>query len=289
MLLIYSISVIIGFGAISISLSLYINYRKKVIINYLLFIFSIWLMLLGNLVYQYCNIVKFDSESSIFFISGIISSMGAALAICNNPTMIHRILGLTISNWKRNILQFVSISAVIGIITNHILMLNNIEIKLLTITLMVLLNSSFAYLFLFSFLNIRKLGNKQLRKAIIIIAIISAIFFPFMLPYRELSTFFVACYFIILNSFSIIFAFSILNQPAYYENGITEYCLKKFGITDREKDVIELILGGSSINSISDALFISTKTVQNHTTSIYRKCEVKNRVQLVNLIKTNQK
>ena len=59
----------------------------------------------------------------------------------------------------------------------------------------------------------------------------------------------------------------------------------KYGISGREKEIIELICMGKSNQDISESLFISLQTVKDHIHRIYLKTEVKNRVQLANLIR----
>ncbi|NPV00494.1 MAG: hypothetical protein HPY53_03830 [Brevinematales bacterium] len=67
----------------------------------------------------------------------------------------------------------------------------------------------------------------------------------------------------------------VLNQT------IDESFIKQFSITQREKEVIELVLQGYSPQEISARLFISQNTVKNHLSNIYHKAEVTNRNQLV--------
>ncbi len=50
-------------------------------------------------------------------------------------------------------------------------------------------------------------------------------------------------------------------------------------LTRREKDVLTLLVQGSSNKNIADIMFISEKTVKNHLTSIFRKLGVKDRTQ----------
>jgi DNA-binding CsgD family transcriptional regulator len=63
---------------------------------------------------------------------------------------------------------------------------------------------------------------------------------------------------------------------------------RKYGISGREQEVIELICKGKSNHDISDSLFISLQTVKDHIHRIYLKTDVKNRVQLANLIRKLQ-
>lgn len=55
----------------------------------------------------------------------------------------------------------------------------------------------------------------------------------------------------------------------------------RFGISARERSVLELVLQGKNNREIADHLFISPHTVRNHIYSIYGKMSVKNRVQLM--------
>ena len=56
-------------------------------------------------------------------------------------------------------------------------------------------------------------------------------------------------------------------------------------ISKRECDVVRLICRGLSNQEISDKLFISLQTVKDHTHRIFVKTEVRNRVQLTNMIR----
>lgn len=60
---------------------------------------------------------------------------------------------------------------------------------------------------------------------------------------------------------------------------------RQFGISKREQEIIELVLAGCSNRDIEDKLFISLATVKDHIYKIYKKTGVRNRVQLVNLLR----
>lgn len=64
-----------------------------------------------------------------------------------------------------------------------------------------------------------------------------------------------------------------------------ENYLTKFDISQREKEIVMLLLQGKSNKEIEDALFIAMGTVKNHIYSIYQKLGVKNRAQLMTLFK----
>jgi DNA-binding CsgD family transcriptional regulator/streptogramin lyase len=67
-----------------------------------------------------------------------------------------------------------------------------------------------------------------------------------------------------------------------------EQYLSKCGISQREKEIVLLLLKGKSNKEIEDVLFIAMGTVKNHVYSIYQKIGVKNRAQLMTLFKNLQ-
>jgi len=61
---------------------------------------------------------------------------------------------------------------------------------------------------------------------------------------------------------------------------------KKYEISKREQEVIQLISKGLSNQEISESLYISLQTVKDHIHRIFIKTGVKNRVQLTNMIRS---
>lgn len=55
------------------------------------------------------------------------------------------------------------------------------------------------------------------------------------------------------------------------------------GMSEREVEIVRLILAGKSNKEIEEALFISIKTVKSHVYNIYRKAKVKSRFELITL------
>ena len=61
--------------------------------------------------------------------------------------------------------------------------------------------------------------------------------------------------------------------------------IKQYKISKRETEIIDEIIQGKTNKEISERLFISLQTVKDHIHNIFLKTEVKNRVQLSNLIR----
>jgi DNA-binding CsgD family transcriptional regulator/streptogramin lyase len=57
-----------------------------------------------------------------------------------------------------------------------------------------------------------------------------------------------------------------------------------YNLTDREQEILRLVLQGASNKDIEQKLFISGSTVRNHIYNMYQKLGVKNRLELINQI-----
>jgi DNA-binding CsgD family transcriptional regulator len=66
-----------------------------------------------------------------------------------------------------------------------------------------------------------------------------------------------------------------------------ETATKRYDFTKRERDVLKLILSGSSTAQIAQSLFISEGTVGDHVKNMFRKTRTKRRSELIALIHDN--
>jgi DNA-binding CsgD family transcriptional regulator len=88
-------------------------------------------------------------------------------------------------------------------------------------------------------------------------------------------------YCILFNLLCIANAFLYhLIPPAQDPEGFPESFFREYGITSREREIIEHLLRGSSNVQIAQALFISAPTVKNHIYHIFKKTGAVNRMQL---------
>ena len=62
----------------------------------------------------------------------------------------------------------------------------------------------------------------------------------------------------------------------------------KYGISQRERDIAELLMQGKSNKEIADSLYIAPNTVKNHIHSLFQKLQVRSRFQLMNFFLRNQ-
>jgi DNA-binding NarL/FixJ family response regulator len=80
--------------------------------------------------------------------------------------------------------------------------------------------------------------------------------------------------------------YSIAPSIQKTDEAVWNQFLEEFKISKREVEVIQQLCEGKTNKEISDALFISLQTVKDHVYRIYQKTDVKNRVQLINLIQS---
>jgi DNA-binding CsgD family transcriptional regulator len=91
----------------------------------------------------------------------------------------------------------------------------------------------------------------------------------------------------------LIVALIIWFKTQYLKNGspapdidtpkLAEAIGLRYGISNREKEILTLILEGKNNKEIEQALFISASTIRNHVSSLYGKIGINSRGQLMNL------
>ena len=75
-----------------------------------------------------------------------------------------------------------------------------------------------------------------------------------------------------------------ITYSAVADQSVSEAFATDFGLSPREREVARAIRTGQTSEEIGERLYISQRTVETHLQSIYRKCGVTNRVELLNLI-----
>lgn len=119
----------------------------------------------------------------------------------------------------------------------------------------------------------------------ILFFIITISSFPAILPLNNQSSPYVFIYLIIISVSTSIVGIVAFRLPSHMDKDVVLKNLKTlFSISDREAEVTWFLANGMSAKNIGEKLFISSKTVQNHTASIYKKTGVNSRFQLIQLI-----
>ncbi len=141
-------------------------------------------------------------------------------------------------------------------------------------------------------------GDRSLRRALWFLFYASLAYFPLFLleslrarwPHItggvNIEVLTLPTYFQVINGAGIFLSARVYNQPAWSEGYVpTEAFRQSFDITDREAEILTAMLRGDSNDEIAYGLGISSKTVGNRLSEIYRKCGVNSRIQMANLMR----
>ena len=295
-LLLCVISLFAGVASITISIFINIAHKKKALFYYIMFdisLFVIQAMITLNL-----YIVRTQNNGILLStISKGMDIFGTSFSTFFGLFFINTLFGNRITNIKKVVITMITIFQITAITicylnTNLFIFKHIGQLSLAAVIL---------YEVLFILVNCYNMPDKGLKHAVRILAIITLAFLPFLcLEYfrsniniiknlKILKMFALPAYFFTINIFTLICAYTYFNTPAYsVENKLTDYFIKKFHITNKETEVIELLMSGLTYKQIAEKLFISHKTVDNHVQNIYKKLKITNKIQLLNLIRSKE-
>ena len=243
---------------------------------------------------------KYTAQASLVipFLYKFLDFIGTSFSSLLGLFFINYLFGLEITKIKKKIffsifaLQFIGIAIYYLFDTNYIFrfILHGSIILVIVYELYVGLK------------NYNQVMNKDLRQAIKSFVFITVIFLPLIIiesyrPYIKLIKNFellkisaLPSYFLIINIFSIIFALKYFNTASFMDNNkLTDYFKKKYDITEKQSEIIELMIQGLTYKEIAEKLFISPKTVDNHVQNIYKKLNVNSKMQLSHFVRSNAK
>ena len=86
---------------------------------------------------------------------------------------------------------------------------------------------------------------------------------------------------------SFLFIKNYIFKPVGHDLSISSQFLTKHGISGREAEIIQLIAIGMTNKETSQKLFIAEGTVKQHMNTIFKKLNVRNRIELLNYIRQN--
>lgn len=295
----YLTSLITGAVSIGISVLIYSQYKKKVIVLYILFLTALACILIELCAYVYGGITGVEDALTLHIVANTFDVIGVNLVILVCPFFFHHLLGVPIL--KIGKIVFLSIACIsLSLAISRYFFLAGAEFQTRIIGV-VLLFGTMSYCLLLIVTHLRTVGNSLLKRALVVFLITNVAFAPVLIieimrpnipfltdfPYFEI--FSLPFYFFCLNALSIVFAIRYFNQPPYMRNSeLTEHFKQIFHVTAREGEIVVQVIKGLSYAQIGKKLFISPKTVDNHIRNIYRKTGVKNRLQLMSLIQSNQ-
>ncbi len=138
----------------------------------------------------------------------------------------------------------------------------------------------------------------EIRRMIQAIVIIQAGFYPVML--WEGSRFFEGAFFVPVSSFSLFYGIINIVWLVFVSRHIEfpvvqfvnadrslERFVTLFDISEREREIVVLLLDGASYKEIAAKLFIAHETVKSHVTNIYKKAGVGSKMELAKAVRNS--
>jgi len=293
---IYLLALVAGAASIMETFMIWQRYRRAVIRLYGLFLCALSLILLGFMVDLYARNVSGSVAASVGIVVLILQGAGGCLYIFIAPSFFNSLAGLSLPLWQRILFSIIDALVVIAALAD----IANPRWGFLVIGLAGVLYSMILYGVVFIAIHLRSIGERTLRLALGIFLGLTILFFPLMIVdvsmsmspgpsvFQFMNNLAQPVYFLVLNGLTILFGLRYMNRPSFQEQGkLSAYFLSAFHVTDREAEIIDLLLGGATTGKIAEVLFISPKTAENHVYNIYQKLHVRNRVQMFQLIRTN--
>lgn len=301
--LFHILSFLVGFTAIILSIIAYIKYKSKIIKHYTYFIVALTTILLEQTLSSYKLINVVDSFG-LNIILNIVSYLSAGFIIYFLPLLSHEFVEKEWTSRKKTFFEVAAFFPICLLISYYLMSYKNVIVILSSGILFL----TILYCIVFLCLNLKDIKSDFIKNILRVFLIITVLLFPYMyldtrieqisvlsrlFPYGLLS---VSIFYMIWSILSLYFgiryfrynlekSYGDKNEKELIEITDTrEQFFEKFNITNREKEIILLLMKGYSYNQLAEELVISLTTVKTHVHNIYRKVEVKNKIELFNLI-----
>ena len=291
------ISLFAGVSSISISCFIYNSNKKKALKLFIALSISFFAIQNSITLGLYSKYVV-QVSSFIPFLYNFLDFLGTSFSSLLGLFFINYLFGLDITNRKKKIfisifvLQFTGL-AIYYLFDTHYIFRFIIRASIVAVIV---------YELYVGLKNYKQVVNKDLKQAIKSFILITIIFLPFIMiesykPYIQLikniellKMAALPSYFLTINIFNLIFVLKYFNTPSFIANNkLTDYFKKKYDITEKQSEIIELIIEGITYKQIAEKLFISPKTVDNHIQNIYKKLNVNSKMQLSHFVRSNKK
>lgn len=293
-----TVSLFSGFFSLGAVTFLYIRFRTKILRLLLLFLSSLVLISLGSWLRELVQIRDplppgSGSPAEIRIWASILSLPGLALNVATVPFLVSALAAIPLEGGGKTLVLLWDFLVAAACLVYPFISDPAPILVVLDIQLVVTIAGSLIVLAV----NLRHIGRLALRRALTLFLGISAAFLVLLildilitrLGIRALSVvdgLSLPSYLLALNIGSFFLAGRFLNSEPLVDGGrLTEACKAEFGLTAREAELIERLLDGSTNQDLADALCISRKTVENHLYNIFQKMGVRNRLQLVSVLK----
>jgi DNA-binding CsgD family transcriptional regulator len=296
---VHILAFLVGFACIAGSYIAYRRYENKAVKYYLCFLLSLTLILCELTVTSYISVNGIEIHGYRVLLNAL-SALGCGFAVYYTPVFTHEFLEKELSARVKKFFFVLACIPPVAVILYYILMSNSLMVGFSGLSLSV--SIFYAVAITIKHLNETDSRKKKVLKSFIILTLVLTPFIfldmrvekiepiASLFPYGILSF---PLFYLFWNILSLFWGFKSLPElfsaksaaiPKIMDEGNLNQFFTKFEITNREKEVIKLLLEGYSYNKISETLFVSVSTTKSHVYNIYQKTGVKNKIELLNLV-----
>ncbi len=296
----YIFTFVTGVCSLLFSIFFYYKNRLRLWLYYVFFFSVISLKIFLNCLLLYIKLnLQFEMSSQLIIFSASLDL--SYLLIFVFPFLFHSLLEISFRKKLDGIFLAVGLAALLLKLTPYIFSFTYLRqyiyiyFNLFRLWLLIFI---LFYSFLIVLINYRKIHLKD-NKELTIISIIFLCFivldtevFAWLLykgPVNSIHYWLNSIYYLIWCILILLHAMKHYHK--YPESppsmDLNERFIKFHGLSDKECEIVRMILDGKSNRQIGEKLFISIKTVKNHIYNIYQKTGVKNRMELSFLIRNS--
>lgn len=301
--LFHIISFLVGFTGIILSNLAYVKFKTKIIKFYSIFMISLTIILLEQTFISY-EIINLLDYFWLNVILNMVEYLAVGVMIYFLPLFIHEFAEFQWTSKKKAFFQTTALFPICSLFLYYALPYKRVVTILSSSVLFLVI----VYCLGLSIINFRKIKVDITKRVLKTFLTITIIFLPYMyldarleqikslrdiFPYGLLS---VPTFYLLINLVSIYWGLkyfktnldgetsSLIKEPLIEVKNKQEQFLEKINFTNREKELIVLLMKGYTYNQLAEELIISLATVKTHVYNIYRKAGVKNKIELFHLI-----
>jgi DNA-binding CsgD family transcriptional regulator len=282
-----------GVAAVSVTLAIDLGRHRRLATTWVGFLSAIWIILFSFAIFEFSGLV--GDPVWLEWIGQVVNGAGSLTYMFVAPFFYHAVLGAPVTRWIAVLYRFVASITICGVLLLFVPAVRSAALIVLNGLLFLVVLYGIALIAL----QYRRIPERSLRRAILVFVGLSAVFFPPMyvesaawLGQRALGAathLALPTFYLILTILAVPFARSRIARPAYLVDGrvSTEFA-EEFGISAREREVLDKVAAGFTNRQIAKSLYISPKTVENHLGHLFAKTATHNRTQLVTFLFANQ-
>ncbi len=283
-----------GFTALSMMFLLFLKTRIRTLLYFMIYIASFTgLLIMGNIEFYRINMLNlyntYYNGRAIFLHHFFFGVMFLFI-----PLSLFKFLNIPFKLVYKIAFGIIFVFSILLVAPLYFPNVDKAEVSLFGFKVIALISHGITLFSIVTFIiSINKIRVREKKNISIYLLCLNIFFIPFWVleylwnfnfnnPLRPLS--FSNLYYFIINLMGVIFFYKyfFFSKIQFSSESIPEDIAVLYGITPREKEIVEMIAKGYTNKMTAAALGISIMTVRNHVYNIYQKTEADSKIDLIN-------